>query len=101
MLVVKINIRAPFSGEGRVGDGSTNPAKNTVYLNWRLPEEMNAEQVRLLVYNTQGVQLRSENLNGQVGIQEINISNWASGLYIYQLRHEEILLHSEKFEVLR
>jgi hypothetical protein len=78
-----------------------NPAKNTVYLNWRLPEEMNAENVRLLVYNSHGVQLHGERLTGQVGISEINISNWPSGLYIYQLQHDHIKLHSEKFEVLR
>src|SRR5690606_34432834 len=43
-----------------------NPAKNTVYLNWRLPEEMRAENVQLLVYNSQGAQLHAERLNGQV-----------------------------------
>jgi len=78
-----------------------NPAKNTVYLNWRLPDEMIAENVQLLVYNAQGVQLHAEQLSGHVGIREINISNWPSGLYIYQLQHEQIKLHSAKFEVLR
>ncbi len=77
-----------------------NPAKNTVYLNWRLPEEIIAENVQLLVYNSQGIQLHAERLNGQVGIREINISNWPSGLYIFQLQHEQIKLHSGKFEVL-
>jgi len=66
-----------------------------------LPEEIIAENVQLLVYNAQGVKLHAERLNGQVGISEINISNWPSGLYIYQLQHEQIKLHSEKFEVLR
>jgi len=76
-----------------------NPAKNAVYLNWRLPEEIPAERVKFTIYNTQGVQLKADYLSGSVGIEEINTSNWASGLSIYQLRHEDILLHSEKFEV--
>ena len=62
---------------------------------------MNAENVQLLVHNAQGVQVHTERLKGQVGISEINVSNWPSGLYIYQLHHEQIKLHSEKFEVLR
>lgn len=78
-----------------------NPAKNAAYLTWRLPEEIAAENVVLSVYNAQGAVVRTTRLNGQVGIEEINLTNWPSGLYIYQLRHDEILLHSGKFEVLR
>jgi hypothetical protein len=78
-----------------------NPAKNQIYLNWQLPEGMNPEKVSLSVYNIQGKQVLSNTLNQQVGIQEINVSNFNTGLYLYQLRYEHILLHSEKFEVLR
>jgi len=78
-----------------------NPAKNQIYLNWKLPEGMNPEKVSLVVYNIQGRQMLSNFLNQQVGIQEINVSNFNTGLYLYQLRYEHILLHSEKFEVLR
>jgi hypothetical protein len=78
-----------------------NPAKNQIYLNWKLPEGMNPERVTLSVYNIQGKQLLSNTLNQQAGIQEINVSNFNTGLYLYQLRYEHILLHSEKFEVLR
>jgi hypothetical protein len=78
-----------------------NPAKNQIYLNWQLPVGMNPEKVILSVYNIQGKQVLSNTLNKQVGIQEINVSNFNTGLYLYQLRYEHILLHSEKFEVLR
>ena len=66
-----------------------------------MPEEIAAENVVLSVYNALGAVVRTTRLNGQVGIEEINLTNWNSGLYIYQLRHDEILLHSGKFEVLR
>ncbi len=89
------------SSEKPMASEHPNPAKNTIYLNWRLPEEIIAENVQMLVYSSQGIQLHAERLNGPVGIIEINISNWPSGLYIYQLQHEQIKLHSEKFEVLR
>jgi len=78
-----------------------NPAKHQVYLNWKLPADMNPEKVMLSVYNIQGKLVLSNTLNQQVGIQEINISNFNTGLYLYQLRYENILLHSDKFEVLR
>jgi hypothetical protein len=78
-----------------------NPAKHQVYLNWNLPQDMNYEKVFLSVYNIQGKLVLSNTLNQQVGIQEINVSNFNTGLYLYQLRYENILLHSDKFEVLR
>jgi len=78
-----------------------NSAKNQIYLNWKLPEDMNPERVMLSVYNIQGKLVLSNSLNQQVGIQEINVSNFNTGLYLYQLRYENILLHSDKFEVLR
>jgi hypothetical protein len=34
-------------------------------------------------------------------IPEINTSNWATGLYLFQLRHEEHLIESIRFEVIR
>jgi len=78
-----------------------NPAKHQVYLNWKLPADMNPEKVMLSVYNIQGKLVLSNTLNQQVGIQEINVSNFNTGLYLYQLRYDNILLHSDKFEVLR
>jgi hypothetical protein len=78
-----------------------NPAKDQIYLNWKLPNDMNPEKVMLSVYNIQGKLVLSNTLNQQVGILEINVNNLNTGLYLYQLRYEHILLHSEKFEVLR
>jgi hypothetical protein len=78
-----------------------NPAKNQIYLNWKLLEGMNPEKVTLSVYNIQGKLVLTNTLNQEVGIQEINVSNYPTGIYLYQLQYEGILLHSEKFEVLR
>lgn len=78
-----------------------NPAKNQIYLNWKLPEGMNPEKVMLTVYNIQGKRVLTNSLNQEIGIQEINVSNYPTGIYLYQLQYEGILLHSEKFEVLR
>jgi len=78
-----------------------NPAKNQIYLNWKLPEGMNPEKVSLSVYNIQGKLVLTNTLNQEVGIHEINVSNYPTGIYLYQLQHEGKILHSEKFEVLR
>jgi len=78
-----------------------NPAKNQIYLNWQLPEGMNPEKVTLSVYNIQGKRVLTNSLNQEVGIQEIDVSNYPTGIYLYQLQHEGKLLHSEKFEVVR
>jgi len=78
-----------------------NPAKNQIYLNWKLPEGMNPEKVTLSVYNIQGKRVLTNSLSQEVGIQEIDVNNYPTGIYLYQLQHEGKLLHSEKFEVVR
>jgi len=78
-----------------------NPAKDMIYLNWRLPEGMPAQSISMVIYNGQGMQLLTRSITSEVGIEEINTTNWPSGLYIYQLLHDNKPMHNGKFEVLR
>jgi len=72
-----------------------------IYLNWRLPEGMPAQSISMVIYNGQGMQLLTRSITSEVGIEEFNTTNWPSGLYIYQLLHDNKPIHNGKFEVLR
>jgi len=89
------------SGKSSFATLHPNPAKNNVYLSWNLPEGMKPDKVTLTIYNIQGKQMLSNILNQQVGIQEITINQWPTGIYLYQLQHDGIKFHSDKFEVLK
>lgn len=78
-----------------------NPAKDMIYLNWRLPEGMPAQSISMVIYNGQGMQLLTRSITSEVGIEEINTTNWPGGLYVYQLLHDNKPIHNGKFEVLR
>jgi hypothetical protein len=78
-----------------------NPAQNNIYLSWNLPEGMNPEKVTLSIYNIHGKQMLSNTLNQHLGIQEIGINQWPTGMYLYQLQYDGIRLHSDKFEVFK
>jgi hypothetical protein len=78
-----------------------NPTKDMAYLNWRLPEGMPPHEVSMGVYSVHGQRLLVDFLNAEVGIREINTANWAPGLYLFQLRHDERLIESIRFEVIR
>jgi hypothetical protein len=78
-----------------------NPAKDLIYVNWQLPEGMPPQSTSLIIYNGQGAQLLTRSITSEVGIEEINTANWPSGLYVYQLLHNNKPIHHGKFEVLR
>lgn len=78
-----------------------NPTKDMAYLNWRLPEGMPPHEVSMAVYSVHGQRLLVDFLNAELGIREINTANWAPGLYLFQLRHDERLIESIRFEVIR
>lgn len=78
-----------------------NPTRDMAYLNWRLPEGLPAHEVSIAVYNIHGQRLLVDFLNAEVGIREINTTNWSPGLYLFQLRHHERLIESIRFEVIR
>lgn len=77
-----------------------NPARSVAYLTWRLPEGLPASEIDLVIYNVQGLPVLSKAINDEVGIQEINTTNWSPGLYIFQLRHQDRLLHNGRFEII-
>ena len=78
-----------------------NPTRDMAYLNWKLPEGMPSHEVSISVYSMHGQPLMVDFLNAEVGIREINTANWAPGLYLLQLRHDERLIESIRFEVIR
>jgi hypothetical protein len=78
-----------------------NPTRDMAYLNWRLPEGLPPHEVSMSVYSIHGQQLLTGFLDAEVGIREINTANWAPGLYLFQLRHDERLIESIRFEVIR
>lgn len=78
-----------------------NPTRDMAYLNWRLPEGIPPHEVSMAVYSVHGQRLLVDFLNAEVGIREINTANWAPGLYLFQLRHDERLIESIRFEVIR
>ena len=94
----KKNVKEPIKP---IASMHPNPAKDMIYLNWRLPEGMPPQSTSVVIYNGQGVQLLTRSITSEVGIEEINTTNWPSGLYIYQLLHNHKPIHHGKFEVLR
>ena len=70
-----------------------NPAKNYVSLTYNFPPN---QTYRLRIYDTKGVELLVKILNGNKGMQTIDLKQFKSGSYFYTITDNKSIIKSDK-----
>ncbi|TAE07894.1 MAG: T9SS C-terminal target domain-containing protein [Bacteroidetes bacterium] len=84
--------------EAKLYQNVPNPANQNTVINFSVPQE--AKSAKMMIYNLQGEQLKSYNLNGRGDDKvEISASELKTGMYIYTLIVDGEIVDSKKMVI--
>lgn len=77
---------------------SPNPAKDYISLTYDLPTK---QIYTLKIYDNKGIELFAKTLNGNKGMQTIDLKNFSSGLYYYNVTNNKGIIKSDKLIIVK